>query len=85
MASQVLPIRIGAVSQPCTGRECWRRWLSLTQQSMTIFVTSTGLFLIDLHKKSGHMDLKIGAPGHKMMPLRQGMYLTRTEVVRSTQ
>ena len=27
MVSQVLPIRIGAVSQPCTGQEGWRRWV----------------------------------------------------------
>ena len=31
MVSQVLPILIGAVSQPCTGREGWRRWLHYIQ------------------------------------------------------
>ena len=29
MVSQVLLIRIGAVSQPCMGREGWRRWLAI--------------------------------------------------------
>ena len=29
MLCQVLPIRIGAVSKPCTGREGWQRWLGV--------------------------------------------------------